>query len=130
VSFGRTDTSIPVVKGQAAIRGTVTQNLFCAYQSHKPPLSIKVPDPGSVPPLNMSTPDNKMANIDSDTTEQEHVKTEVAILGSSADPTAVDPSPPRSKKSVAIERLILCTALFFPLFLATLDTSTIQSLMC
>lgn len=34
-----------------------------------------------------------------------------------------DPAP-QSKKSVIIERLILCTALFFPLFLATLDTST------
>jgi len=33
-------------------------------------------------------------------------------------------TPPRSTKRVIIERLILCTALFFPLFLATLDTST------
>jgi hypothetical protein len=29
----------------------------------------------------------------------------------------------QSKKRVILERLILCVALFFPLFLATLDTS-------
>ena len=36
---------------------------------------------------------------------------------------------PHSKKHIIIERLILCTALFFPLFLATLDTSTILQVM-
>lgn len=38
---------------------------------------------------------------------------------------AIDSTPTPSKKKVIIERLILCTALFFPLFLATLDTSTL-----
>jgi len=36
---------------------------------------------------------------------------------------SVNATPLPSKKKVIIERLILCTALFFPLFLATLDTS-------
>ena len=43
------------------------------------------------------------------------------------DDTVVTATPPQSKKSDVIERLILCTALFFPLFLATLDTSIILS---
>ena len=40
-----------------------------------------------------------------------------------AGPTTTDPTPPQSKKQAIIEKLILCVALFFPLFLATLDTS-------
>ena len=43
-------------------------------------------------------------------------------------PTAVvqtnpEPQQPMSKKHIIIEKLLLCIALFFPLFLATLDTS-------
>jgi hypothetical protein len=39
----------------------------------------------------------------------------------------IDTPPTQSKKSVIIERLILCTALFFPLFLATLDTTIVAT---
>lgn len=44
------------------------------------------------------------------------------------DPTS-DTQPARSRKKVWLERLILCIALFFPLFLATLDTSTFLILL-
>ena len=51
---------------------------------------------------------------------------EVDIQGeSTTDAVMSEPVAPQSKKHVIIERLILCTALFFPLFLATLDTSNI-----
>lgn len=40
-----------------------------------------------------------------------------------ADQTDVETEAPQSKKRVMLEKLILCVALFFPLFLATLDTS-------
>jgi hypothetical protein len=39
----------------------------------------------------------------------------------------IDAPQTQSKKSVIIERLILCTALFFPLFLATLDTTIVAT---
>jgi hypothetical protein len=37
----------------------------------------------------------------------------------------VPPAPPQSKKREILEKIILCVALFFPLFLATLDTSIV-----
>jgi len=37
--------------------------------------------------------------------------------------TNPEPQQPMSKKQIIIEKLLLCIALFFPLFLATLDTS-------
>lgn len=40
-----------------------------------------------------------------------------------ADQTAVETEVSQSRKRVILEKLILCVALFFPLFLATLDTS-------
>jgi len=40
-----------------------------------------------------------------------------------ADQRAVAAEPPESKKRIVLERISLCVALFFPLFLATLDTS-------
>lgn len=46
---------------------------------------------------------------------------------------SVPPAPRQSKKRAIIETLILCVALFFPLFLATLDTSMVFlvfSLIC
>jgi len=43
---------------------------------------------------------------------------------------AINSTPTTSKKKVIIERLILCTALFFPLFLATLDTSILFLHIC
>lgn len=42
----------------------------------------------------------------------------------------VDTGPPQSKKRVILEKVILCVALFFPLFLATLDTSTFPHTSC
>ena len=71
----------------------------------------------------MSELPGKMASNDDGIISQEHGKL-ADVKQSTADATAVDAIPARSKKSVALERLILCTALFFPLFLATLDTST------
>jgi hypothetical protein len=46
---------------------------------------------------------------------------------SSAGNNTIDTPHPQSTKSVIIERLILCTALFFPLFLATLDTTIVAT---
>ena len=40
-----------------------------------------------------------------------------------ADQSTVDAEPPKSKKRIVLEKVSLCVALFFPLFLATLDTS-------
>lgn len=45
----------------------------------------------------------------------------------SAGQNTIDTLPPQSTKSIIIERLILCTALFFPLFLATLDTTIVAT---
>jgi hypothetical protein len=45
----------------------------------------------------------------------------------SAGNNTIDTPAPQSTKSVILERLILCTALFFPLFLATLDTTIVAT---
>jgi hypothetical protein len=50
-------------------------------------------------------------------------------LESHTDAVVGETVAPHSKKHIIIERLILCTALFFPLFLATLDTSTVLQVM-
>ena len=42
--------------------------------------------------------------------------------------TSPEPRQPASKKRKWIETLLLCIALFFPLFLATLDTSNLHPL--
>lgn len=52
----------------------------------------------------------------------EDVSLEPTTTPNQIDPVTSTPDA-QSKKNIIIERLILCTALFFPLFLATLDTS-------
>jgi hypothetical protein len=42
------------------------------------------------------------------------------------DETSPEPQQPSAKKRNWVETLLLCIALFFPLFLATLDTSTLN----
>jgi hypothetical protein len=80
---------------------------------------------------------SSMADIKPVDSEQQVSETQELNVDSKGDPItaddnkenlaidAADPNTPArpSKKQVIIERLILCTALFFPLFLATLDTS-------
>jgi hypothetical protein len=70
----------------------------------------------------MSSLDVKTHNED-DAMAVAQLKTEVD-LKEPIDAAPADTLSTPSKKSVTIERLILCIALFFPLFLATLDTST------
>ena len=55
------------------------------------------------------------------------VRVEPSTTSNMTDPVTPDPQV-QSKKNIIVERLILCTALFFPLFLATLDTSTAPKL--
>jgi hypothetical protein len=50
------------------------------------------------------------------------LETKEVVASESASP------PAESKKKAIIEKVILCVTLFFPLFLATLDTSTIPHL--
>jgi hypothetical protein len=65
-----------------------------------------------------------MANIVvNDMVNNDNEKKDVDSKEVLADQSAVDSEPPKSKKRIALERVILCVALFFPLFLATLDTS-------
>lgn len=65
-----------------------------------------------------------MANIgESDMVNDDNEKRDLDSKGVSADQSAVDAGPPKSKKRIVLEKVSLCVALFFPLFLATLDTS-------
>lgn len=52
---------------------------------------------------------------------------DVDIKEVQSEQTAVGENPPQSEKGAIIEQVILCVALFFPLFLATLDTSIARS---
>jgi len=61
------------------------------------------------------TTDNKMEEVDQ--------ITDVEKKEALADDKVDEPAPQPSSKRLWLERLILCVALFFPLFLATLDTS-------
>jgi hypothetical protein len=67
---------------------------------------------------------NKKTDTITDTDTKE-VITKEASAASEGHP--IDTPQTQSKKSVIIERLILCTALFFPLFLATLDTTIVAT---
>jgi len=51
------------------------------------------------------------------------VNNAVTEMRTAVEQTNPAPQQPMSKKQVIIEKLLLCVALFFPLFLATLDTS-------
>ena len=67
-----------------------------------------------------------MAAVAQNPSETLDVKDVDIVKGeSTTDAIMSEPVTPQSKKHVIIERLILCTALFFPLFLATLDTSNV-----
>ena len=70
-----------------------------------------------------TTPQNPSESIS-------EAKTADVNLEPSTTSNMTDPVTPQvqSKKNIIVERLILCTALFFPLFLATLDTSTAPGL--
>lgn len=61
------------------------------------------------------TTDNKIEDVDQ--------TTDVDKKEFSAEEKIVAPEAQPKSKKVWLERLILCVALFFPLFLATLDTS-------
>ena len=65
-----------------------------------------------------------MANIvESDMVNNDNEKKDLDSKEVLADQSDIDPEPPKSKKRIVLERVSLCVALFFPLFLATLDTS-------
>jgi hypothetical protein len=65
-----------------------------------------------------------MANIvEGDMVNNDNEKKDLDSKEVLADQSAVDAEPSKSKKRIILERVTLCVALFFPLFLATLDTS-------
>lgn len=64
-----------------------------------------------------------MANTESDIVNIDSEKKDLDSKEVLADQSVIDPEPPKSKKRILLERVSLCAALFFPLFLATLDTS-------
>lgn len=64
-----------------------------------------------------------MANTESDIVNNDNEKKDLDSKEVLADQSVIDPEPPKSKKRIVLERVSLCAALFFPLFLATLDTS-------
>ena len=65
-----------------------------------------------------------MANIvGNDMVNNDNEKKDLDLKEILADQSAVDAEPPKSKKRLVLEKVSLCVALFFPLFLATLDTS-------
>lgn len=74
--------------------------------------------------LEMANTESNTAVITDNKTEEVDKIADVEKTESSADDKINVPSPPPQSKRVWLERLILCIALFFPLFLATLDTST------
>ena len=65
-----------------------------------------------------------MANVvESDMVSTDNEKKDLHSTEALADQHAVAAEPAESKKRIVLERISLCVALFFPLFLATLDTS-------
>jgi len=71
----------------------------------------------------MASTESDIAIATDNKVEESDQMTDVDKKEFSADEKVVTPEAQPTTKRLWLERLILCVALFFPLFLATLDTS-------